>query len=127
MKRLQSNDHELSVELSLLEGLRKRMPEDKEVLKILAEDYTRVGRWQEGLEVDLKLSLLIPDDPMVHYNLACSLSLVNRVKESAKALTRAIELGYREWDWLRKDPDLENLRKSRDFIQVTKLLKPLSK
>ena len=113
----------LSIEISFLEGLRKRMPKNEEVLKVLGDDYTRVGRWEKGLEIDLDLARLSPEDPLVHYNLACSLSLLGNLKESAEALTKAIRLGYRDGNWLSKDPDLENLRKSSLFETVSSILK----
>ena len=102
-----------------LEGLRKRMPQNEEVLKVLGDDYTRVGRWEKGLEIDLDLARLSPEDPLVHYNLACSLSLLGNLKESAETLSKAIRLGYHDWNWLQKDPDLENLRKSSLFETVS--------
>jgi len=98
------------------------MPSDLEVLRLLADDYTKAGRWQEGLDADLELARLHPDDPLVHYNLACSYSLLERLKESARTLTRAIHLGYREWTWLQKDPDLKNLRKSGEFAPISILI-----
>jgi len=113
---------DLSVEIQFLEGLRASMPADLDALRILADDYTKAGRWQEGLDADLELARLCPHDSLVHYNLACSYSLLERLKESVHALSRAIHLGYREWDWLQKDPDLQNLRKSREFALVSGLI-----
>jgi len=121
MKRPSNDD--LSVEISFLQGLRSRMPHDPELLKLLGNDYTRVGRWKEGLEIDLELGRILPRDSMVQYNLACSLSLLGRLKESAQALARAIQLGYSDLDYLRRDPDLENLRKSKEFTTIAALLK----
>ncbi len=121
MKRPSNDD--LSIEISFLQGLRSRMPHDPELLKLLGDDYTRAGRWKEGLEIDLELGHLLPRDSMVQYNLACSLSLLGRLKESAKALARAIQFGYSDLDYLRRDPDLENLRKSMEFSPVEALLK----
>ncbi len=117
----------LSVEISFLEGLRKRMPQNEEILKVLGDDYTRVGRLEKGLEVDLELARLSPEDPLVYYNLACSLSLLGRLKESVEALTKAIRFGYQDWNWLQKDPDLNNLRKSNLFEVVSSLIKAQSK
>ena len=52
---------------------------------------------------------------MVRYNLACSYSLLNRVADARAAMVRAIELGYDEWDHMRRDPDLVNLMADRQF------------
>ena len=117
-----SSKEDLSVEIQFLECLRERLPGETEVLRVLADDYTKVGRWKEGLDADLELTRLNPNDPLVHYNLACSYSLLERLKESAQALARAIRLGYREWDRLQKDPDLKNLRKSPEFVLISTLI-----
>ncbi len=121
-------DQDLSVEISFLEGLRHQMPEDTEVLKQLGDAYTKAGCWEEGLEMDLELSQYLPRDPGVHYNLACSFSLLGQLKKSSETLVRAISLGYCDWDWLMEDPDLDNLRKSPEFERVMSLKKdPLGK
>lgn len=127
MNLSQSKNNDLSVEIAFLEGLHRQMPEDLEVLKLLGDDYTKVGRWEEGLEIDRELARLQPEDPLVHYNLACSLSLVGRLKDSAEILARAILLGYQEWKWMQQDPDLENLRKSKEFHSIATLLEKNSK
>jgi predicted Zn-dependent protease len=117
-----SKEFDLSIEIGFLEGLRARMPEDTETLKLLGDAYTKVGRWEEGLQVDEELARLLPNDPVVQYNLACSLSLVQKVPESAAALLSAIESGYSEWEWLLHDADLENLRKSPEFGPILELI-----
>lgn len=98
-----------------------------EVLRVLGDDYTRAGRWQEGLEVDLELVRLRPEDPEVHYNLACSHSLLGQLKEAARVLSRAIELGYRHFGHLKTDMDLTNLRKSPEFAPVASLIEKIKK
>jgi hypothetical protein len=128
MKKPNSKEHhDLSIEISFLEGLRNRMPQDSEVLKVLGDNYTKARRLQDGLSIDLELAQLIPDDPVVHYNLACSLSLLGKLSESANALKKAVQLGYREWDWMMKDQDLENLRKSPEFSDIVSIMNKFSK
>ncbi|MDD2707596.1 MAG: hypothetical protein PHV34_06260 [Verrucomicrobiae bacterium] len=112
----------LEVEIGFLEGLRAELPEDLDVLRLLADDYTRAGRFKDGLDADLELAKRLPDDALVHYNLACSFSLLNQVEESARVLLKAIQLGYDDLAWLRKDPDLANVRKSPLFHRVLESL-----
>jgi len=42
----------------------------------LGNAYTENGMYAKGLLVDLKLSRLKPNDPLVHYNLARSYALL---------------------------------------------------
>jgi len=122
MKRRGSKEQDLTIEISFLEGLRKQLPKDADVLRVLGDNYTRAGRWEDGLQVDVELSRLLPRDPLVHYNFACSLALTGKVREAADAILRAIQLGYKEWVWIRTDPDLENLRKSPEYERIHKVL-----
>ena len=109
---------ELDVEISFLEGLAKRDPEYIEALQLLGDDYTKRGRFPEGLEIDEHLSRLLPEDSMVFYNLACSFSLTDRVDDSITALKKAVQLGYDDTKWMDEDPDLNKIRSDPRFEQI---------
>ena len=109
---------ELDVEISFLEGLVRRDPAYVEALQILGDDYTQRGRIEEGLRVDQTLSQLQPQNPLVFYNLACSLSLAGKLEEAAQAVESALDLGYRDFKWLARDPDLKALRKHPQFDRL---------
>jgi tetratricopeptide (TPR) repeat protein len=101
----------LDTEIRFLEGLTRRDAGWVDVLKLLGDDYTRRGRIDEGLQVDERLAGLCPEDALVFYNLACSCSLSERYEQAFAALDRAVKLGYDDFKWLNKDPDMANLRK----------------
>ena len=109
---------ELDVEISFLEGLAKRDPQYVEALQLLGDDYTKRGRFPEGLAVDEHLSRLLPEDSMVFYNLACSFSLTDRVDDSITALKKAVQLGYDDSKWMDEDPDLNKIRSDPRFEQI---------
>ncbi|MCM8831796.1 MAG: hypothetical protein NC918_06370 [Candidatus Omnitrophica bacterium] len=114
------------LEILFYENLIKERPDFIQALISLGNAYTQRGFYQEGLEIDKKLVKLKPDDPIVHYNLACSLSLVGEIEESLKELKKAILLGYDEFDYILIDKDLENLCKSplfKDFFSKLKKIK----
>lgn len=98
------------VEIGFYESLLERIPSDVDTLKLLAEAYTSTGRVRDGLEVDFKLRSLCPNDGYVHYNLACSLSLCGQVDEALMTLKEAVRLGYADWKWIIRDPDLNMVR-----------------
>jgi tetratricopeptide (TPR) repeat protein len=101
---------DLDVKIGFMEGVVKRDPGYVEALQILGDDYTRRGKYVSGLKVDEQLSQLRPEDPLVQYNLACSYSLTGNISQAVAALEKAIELGYRDFKWMIRDPDLKNLR-----------------
>jgi tetratricopeptide (TPR) repeat protein len=109
MNRRVSKD--LDVKIQFMEGIVRRDPEYIEALQLLGDHYTQRGKYQEGLKVDERLSHLEPRNPLVFYNLACSYSLIGQMDQAVAALEKALALGYRDFKWLAKDPDLRTLRK----------------
>ena len=101
---------ELDVKISFLEGLVRRDPEWVETLQMLGDHYAQRGRHDNSLKVDQQLARLQPRNPLVFYNLACGLSLNGEVDRAVEALETALALGYRDFKWLAKDPDLYQLR-----------------
>ena len=101
--------------ITLLEGVAASMPDDLEALRALADQYTEEGFHAEGLVVDRDLARRLPDDPLVHYNLACSLSLTADLEGALEALRRAVKLGYDDFRFLMKDRDLAALRRTGAF------------
>ncbi|HEX4645310.1 MAG TPA: hypothetical protein VH598_06845 [Verrucomicrobiae bacterium] len=110
-KLSRQDQRELDVKIGFMEGVVRRDPGYVEALQILGDDYTRRGKYADGLKVDQQLSRLRPDDPLVQYNLACSFSLIGNFNLAIAALERALNLGYRDFKWLAQDPDLTDLRR----------------
>src|SRR5947208_12984468 len=96
---------DLDFEIHFLEGVIRRDPGYVDALQILGDDYTRRGRYEEGLRVDERLSKLKPDDSLIHYNLACSYSLTHQCDLPAESLELALNLGHRRFTWLMQCPD----------------------
>jgi len=101
---------DLDVKIGFMEGLVKRDPDYVEALQLLGDHYTQRGRYAEGLKVDERLAELEPGSSLVFYNLACSYSLTEQFERAAQALEKALQLGYRDFNWLARDPDLRKLR-----------------
>ncbi len=119
-KDLASQLDELAVEfqLKILEAGLKGDEDNFDVLFELGNAYTRAGRYEDGLRVDQKLTNLQPANPIAHYNFSCSLSLLGRVDEALEELEASFRLGYREYNHIISDPDLDNVRKDRRFIEL---------
>jgi|TARA_B100000315_G_scaffold242528_1_gene264807 tetratricopeptide (TPR) repeat protein len=114
-------------EIKFYENILKELPDCVNVLIPLGDAYTRKGFYQEGLAIDKKLVQLQPDDPTIHYNLSCSLSLLGRYKEALEELKKAVLFGYEEFDYICKDKDLEDLRKLPSFKTFFSKLKNLKR
>lgn len=113
-------------DIQFFESVLRRNPRDTGVIELLGGLYTKDGRIDEGLRMDRRLVKLRPDNPTAHYNLACSLALKKRPAEALRSLKRAIDLGYRDLDWLLQDPDLEGLKHYPAFKKLISKLNPES-
>lgn len=113
-------------EMAFFESVLRRAPQYTDVIEILGGLYTKHGRIADGLRMDRRLVRLQPDNATAHYNLACSLALSKRKADALRSLQRAVELGYRDFDWMAQDPDLEDLKEHPEFTALLEQLKPQS-
>ena len=116
---------ELDVKINFMEGVVQRDPEYVEALQILGDHYSQRGKHGHSLKVDEQLSRLEPRNPLAHYNLACSYSLNGEFAAAASALEAALRLGYRDFKWLAKDPDLRPLRKHPAFRDIAEKIQKM--
>lgn len=108
----------LAFEVGIYEAALRREPDRLAILEALGNAYARAGRLDAGLAVDRRICALVPENPVAHYNLACTLSRRGETDEAALALRRAIALGYRDREQIERDPDLANLRASARYAEV---------
>jgi tetratricopeptide (TPR) repeat protein len=109
-KSSRTSQRDLDTKIEFMEGLVHRDPDYVDALQLLGDHYTQRGRYVDGLKVDERLARLEPDNSLVFYNLACSYSLTEQFDRAVTALENALKLGYRDFAWLAKDPDLRKLR-----------------
>ena len=124
MAKERSHDH--AFEIRFFESVLGRDPGYTEVVEILGSLYTKHGRIADGLKMDRRLVKLQPANATAHYNLACSLALSRRKSAALRSLRNAIDLGYRDFDWMQQDPDLEALKAHPEFLALLDQLKPQS-
>jgi tetratricopeptide (TPR) repeat protein len=118
--------HDPAFEITFFESVLRREPDYVEVVEILGGLYTKQGRVADGLKMDRKLVKLQPRNATAHYNLACSLALSRRKADALRSLRQAVQLGYKDFDWMQQDPDLEELKNHPDFLALLEQLKPQS-
>lgn len=121
-----AKERDAAFETGFFESVLRRTPDYADVVEILGGLYTKHGRIADGLRMDRKLVKLQPANATAHYNLACSLALSKRQADALRSLHRAVELGYRDFDWMSQDPDLEGLRRHPGFLSLLETLKPES-
>ena len=124
-KLTHTEQRDLDTKIEFIEGLIRRDSNYVEALQLLGDHYTQRGRFTDGLQVDERLARLEPQNPLVFYNLACSYSLTDEFDRAVAALDRALALGYRDFKWLAKDPDLKKLRAQPAFQEIKEKIRRL--
>ncbi len=110
--------NQLEFELEFFGKILERNPNFVDVLRVQGNNLTLKGRYADGLQIDKRLVALRPNDPLAHYNLACSLALLKKPEQALKTLRRAVELGYRDFRYMREDRDLDSIRHDPRFRQL---------
>ena len=117
-KRRDDRDSGPDWEITFYEDILKRHPDYVEVLSVLGSLYTSNRMYAAGLKVDQRLASLRKDDPVVHYNLACSYALLRQAGRAFEALRKAIGLGYNDVKHMEKDKDLESIRSDPRYARI---------
>ena len=109
---------QLDFELDFFGRILERHPDFVDILRVQGNNLTLKGRIADGLQIDKRLVTLRPEDPLAHYNLACSYALLKKPDQALKTLRRAVELGYRDFRYMREDCDLDSIRHDPRFRQL---------
>jgi tetratricopeptide (TPR) repeat protein len=120
-----AQERDLDTKINFLAGIVRRDPDYVDALQLLGDHYTQRGLFQEGLKVDERLAQLEPTSSLVFYNLACSYSLTDQFDRALLALDRALDLGYDDFAWLARDPDLKKLRKQPAYEEMKAKIRTL--
>ena len=107
---------QLDFELDFFERILERNPDYVAVLRVHASNLTAKGLYARGLAADRRLIRLRPNDPLSHYNLACSYSLLHMNDAAIASLDSSLKLGYRDLEHMLGDPDLAHVRKDARFV-----------
>jgi tetratricopeptide (TPR) repeat protein len=113
-----ADQNQLDFELDFFGKILERRPDYVDVLRVMGNNLTLKGRYAQGLQIDKRLIHLRPNDPLAHYNLACSYALLRHSAQAIKTLRRAIELGYRDFRYMSEDRDLDSIRHDPRFRQL---------
>jgi len=113
-----SEQSQLDFELEFFAAILESVPTYIDILRAHGNNLTLKGRYEDGMTVDKRLIQLRPSDYLAHYNLACSFALLKQSDQAIKTLRRAVELGYRDFRYMKQDRDLESIRRDPRFKQI---------
>jgi len=90
-------------------------PDFPEALYGLAKLYIIRKKYEKALSLYQKMTALLPDNPAVYYNVACIYARQNKPEKSVAWLQKAVARGFNDWNHIKTDRDLENIRSSLQY------------
>ena len=85
--------------------------------------YKFLNNYHEAERYLLKAIELNSEDYDSYYYLACVYSLTDNLNKALFCVEKAIGLGFKDQDQLMADPDLENIRHLKEFLNLQKAIK----
>jgi len=82
--------------------------------------YSDQKNYTNALNLLQKIRQIQPDNPDVYYNIACIYAKQNMTDESINSLKQSIDKGFHNWDLIKNDPDLANIRNTAFINELLK-------
>ena len=120
LKKISAFLNEIDETIKKVQGLLEVNPENPKLHYDLGTLYYKKGEFDKAIFQYQKSLSIQPDNPSTYYNIACMHSIQNRVEKSIDFLKRAIEKGYDNWDNIKNDRDLENVRSTSGYKELVK-------
>ena len=115
--------HQLAVEF--IEKHLDLDPDEARAYSLGASVLIRLGQSERSKQWTQQAMALAPNDPLILYNAACNFALFGETDHALDGLERAIEAGVAVGDWIKHDPDFENLHSHPRFQAIVKRIAPL--
>jgi serine/threonine protein kinase/Flp pilus assembly protein TadD len=93
-------------------------PNEARAVIFLATSYAWLDARDEAIYEGKRAAKLSPKDPVMMYNLACLFSLLNEKDEAVRWLSQSIQYGRRDFEWMKRDPELENIRNHPGYLAL---------
>jgi adenylate cyclase len=101
--------------LGLVEAHMDLNPDDSRAATIRAVALIRTGQPDQGLRWAEQALALEPLDAGVRYNVACLYALEGQAERALDHLDEVVRRGFRNREWMERDPDLASLRQAPRF------------
>jgi TolB-like protein/Tfp pilus assembly protein PilF/predicted Ser/Thr protein kinase len=95
-------------------------PDDSRAHIFYAHSLAHLGKMNEAEKEAEKALELSPNDALMSYNVACLHARLGNKDLSIKYLNQAINSGYANYEWIKRDPDLNTIRNEPEYIELLK-------
>ena len=101
-----------------LENHLREVPEDARARIHLGAEYAHMDRLDDAVRETNFAIALRPNDATVLYNAACGFCLMKKRGEALDTLRKAWDVGFKDADWARRDPDLALIHGDPEFDRL---------
>ena len=99
-------------------------PGDSRAYSLGAGSLARLGDKERAKQWTEQAMALAPEDPVMLYNAACQMAVLGESERALDVLERSIEAGVAVGEWIKNDPDFEDLRDHPRFQSIVKRIAP---
>ncbi len=114
------NDKLVKTSLEFYKNFLEQNPDDGRARIFLAQMLIIEGKIDEAKKETTIALELSPNDNVMLYNAVCVYSRINEKKLAVQTLRNITESGFEHYDWIKKDPDLDNIRNEPEYIELMK-------
>ena len=97
-----------------------RHPDDAYRRMAFAVNLTYAGRVEEGKREGEKALELSVGDPIMMYYGACLYARLGEKHKAVELIKNAVANGYENFEWIKRDPDFNNIRDEPGYIELLK-------
>jgi len=95
-------------------------PDDARAHMYCAITLFQAGKPEDAKTTAAKAIELNPDDPLMLYNAACFYARLGEKKSAVELLKNSVIAGHEDYEWFKRDPDLDNIRNEPEYIELMK-------
>jgi len=106
--------------LEMLPRYVTRHPDDARARMFLASMLAAAGRLEQARAEGARALELSPGDAQMMYNAACFYAQLGEKDRAAETLRGAVAAGYQHYAWIKRDPDLDDIRNEPAYIDLMK-------
>lgn len=95
-------------------------PDDARAHLYFATTLAEANKIEEAKAEAAKAVELNPTDPLMQYNVACFYAVIGEKKTAIQTLKSAFSAGYQDYEWTKRDSDLDSIRQEPEYIEFMK-------
>lgn len=114
----QNYDQLLKTELEVYPRYLMQFPDDSRACMFYAIALAQVDKIEEAKIQASKALELNPNDSLMLYNAACFHSRIGDIDRAVNLLKKSVEAGHQDYEWFKRDTDLDNIRNEAGYIEV---------